>query len=124
MSQNAQSIQTLLDAEKEASKIVTKSRQYRVQRLKDAQVEAAKDVQSLKNQRHADYVAAESNHKKQATDTSDIDLETEKKIQSLKSQYETTKGKALEEVIKALTTVHVEKHRNALLHKQRISIDK
>jgi V-type H+-transporting ATPase subunit G len=39
---STQGISTLLDAEKEASKIVQKARQYRIQRLKDARTEALK----------------------------------------------------------------------------------
>jgi len=49
--QNSQGIQTLLDAEKEAAKIVQKARQYRVQRLKDARTEAAKEIEELKAQK-------------------------------------------------------------------------
>ncbi|KAI8926617.1 H+-ATPase G subunit-domain-containing protein [Entophlyctis helioformis] len=55
MAQNSQGIQTLLEAEKEASKIVAKSRQYRVQRLKDARTEASKEIEALKAQKTREF---------------------------------------------------------------------
>jgi V-type H+-transporting ATPase subunit G len=41
---SSQGISTLLEAEKEASKVVQKARQYRIQRLKDARTEALKVI--------------------------------------------------------------------------------
>ncbi|KAG1632226.1 hypothetical protein G6F45_004261 [Rhizopus arrhizus] len=52
---NSQGINTLLDAEREAAKIVQKAKQYRVQRAKDARLEAAKEIENIKAQKNAEY---------------------------------------------------------------------
>lgn len=51
----SQGIQTLLEAEKEASKIVQKARTYRTQKLKDARSEAAKDIENIKSKKEKEY---------------------------------------------------------------------
>lgn len=65
---NSQGIQTLLEAEKESSKIVQKARQCnflflirtdRVQRLKDARTEAAKEIEQLKEQKKSEFLSQE-----------------------------------------------------------------
>ena len=48
MAQKSQGIQTLLEAEKEAAAIVDKARAYRAQRVKDAQGEAEKEIDEIK----------------------------------------------------------------------------
>jgi V-type H+-transporting ATPase subunit G len=68
----AQGIQTLLEAEKEASKVVAKARQCahhmllplnslptidRVQRLKEAKSDAQKEIDALKAQKETEFVA-------------------------------------------------------------------
>lgn len=77
---SAQGIQTLLDAEKEASKIVTKARECertlgentvgqvgtdsyrldRTQRVKDARGEASKEIEELKAKKEAEFKEFES----------------------------------------------------------------
>ena len=54
------SIQLLLEAEKEAGKIVAKSRQYRIQRLKDARSEAIKEIEAIKAQKNAEFAQFEA----------------------------------------------------------------
>lgn len=80
--QQTQGIQTLLEAEKEAAKVVQQARQRtslwlylsllalalmscgmssdRVQRLKDARTEASKEVEEYKRQKEQEYKAFES----------------------------------------------------------------
>lgn len=53
--QNTASIQTLLEAEKEAQQIVEKARQYRTQRVKDARSEAQKEIEKYKAKKEAEY---------------------------------------------------------------------
>ena len=60
MASNNAGIQTLLEAEKEAGKIVQKARQYRTQRLKDARVEAQVELEGLKTAKMAEYKKLES----------------------------------------------------------------
>jgi ATP synthase subunit G len=57
---NSQGIQTLLEAEKEAAKVVQKARQYRVQKLKDARSEAAKEIEEYKASKDAEFKKFES----------------------------------------------------------------
>ncbi|EJT45598.1 hypothetical protein A1Q1_05935 [Trichosporon asahii var. asahii CBS 2479] len=64
MAANSQGIQTLLEAEKEAAKVVQKARQYRVQKLKDARSEAAKEIEQYKAQKEADFKKFESDGSK------------------------------------------------------------
>jgi V-type H+-transporting ATPase subunit G len=56
---SSQGIQLLLEAEKEASKIVEKARSYRVQRLKDARLEAQKEIEILKQQKTKQFMEYE-----------------------------------------------------------------
>lgn len=53
--QNTASIQSLLEAEKEAQQIVEKARQYRTQRVKDARSEAQKEIEKYKSKKEAEY---------------------------------------------------------------------
>ena len=74
---NSQGIQTLLEAEKEAAKVVQKARQcklrsfpssnvvlmtlpYRVQKLKDARSEAAKEIEQYKDSKEQEFKKFES----------------------------------------------------------------
>ncbi|KIR72114.1 V-type ATPase, G subunit [Cryptococcus deuterogattii CA1014] len=57
---NSQGIQTLLEAEKEAAKVVQKARQYRVQKLKDARSEAAKEIEAYKARKEEEFKRFES----------------------------------------------------------------
>lgn len=53
--QNTASIQTLLEAEKDAQQIVEKARQYRTQRLKDARSEAQKEIEKYKSKKESEF---------------------------------------------------------------------
>ncbi|KAG8755568.1 H(+)-transporting V1 sector ATPase subunit G [Serendipita sp. 396] len=59
MAAHSQGIQTLLEAEKEAAKVVQQARQYRTQKLKDARSEAAKDLETYKAQKDNELKAFE-----------------------------------------------------------------
>lgn len=63
MSSNTQGIATLLDAEKESSKIVAKARQYRVQRLKEARSEALKEIEAFKVAKEKEFQKIQSDVK-------------------------------------------------------------
>merc|ERR1712225_229762 len=62
MAANTAGIQTLLDAEKEAAKIVQKARDYRTQRVKDAGGEAAKEIEAYKAKVEREFQAIEQEH--------------------------------------------------------------
>ena len=56
----ASGVQILLDAEKEANRIVASARQYRVERIRAARAEAAVDVAALKEARSREYAGVEA----------------------------------------------------------------
>ncbi|KAJ1539746.1 H(+)-transporting V1 sector ATPase subunit G, partial [Cladochytrium tenue] len=104
--QNSQGIQTLLEAEKEAAKIVNKARQYRVQRLKDARTEAAKDIEALKLEKNREF----ANFEQQFAGTSDggfakVNEETEKKLVEIQEAYQKNKALVIEKMLAAVTNV-------------------
>jgi len=83
--QNSAGIQTLLDAEREASKIVQKAREFRTQRVKEARDEAKKEIAEYKAKKEEEYKKFEAEHSKgnqQAED--EANKEAEKQIQSIK----------------------------------------
>ncbi|KND87577.1 V-type proton ATPase subunit G [Tolypocladium ophioglossoides CBS 100239] len=60
--QNSAGIQTLLDAEREASKIVQKAREFRTKRVKEARDEAKKEIAEYKASKDDDFKKFESEH--------------------------------------------------------------
>ncbi|RPB23719.1 V-type proton ATPase subunit G [Terfezia boudieri ATCC MYA-4762] len=60
--QNSAGIQTLLDAEREAQKIVAKARTYRTQRVKDARTEAQKEIENYKSQKESEFQKFQAEH--------------------------------------------------------------
>jgi len=111
--QNSQGIQTLLEAEKEAAKIVQKARQYRVQRLKDARTEAAKEIEELKTQKNAEFKDFEADH----AGTSDQSFtkltgETEAKLAAIQTAFDKNKNSVIEKLLTTVTTVEPKVHVN------------
>ncbi|KAG0782747.1 hypothetical protein G6F21_010940 [Rhizopus arrhizus] len=104
---NSQGINTLLDAEREAAKIVQKAKQYRVQRAKDARLEATKEIENIKAQKNAEYQSfvAQSFGK--------VDEETESKIQEIRNAAANKKQDALELMLKSIMNVETKPHINA-----------
>ncbi|KAK2068802.1 hypothetical protein P8C59_003422 [Phyllachora maydis] len=83
--QNSAGIQTLLDAEREASKIVQKAREYRTKRVKEARDEAKKEIEQYKAQKESEFKKFEAEHSqghKQAED--EANKEAERKIGEIK----------------------------------------
>ncbi|KAH9995476.1 H+-ATPase G subunit-domain-containing protein [Russula vinacea] len=60
--QQSQGIQTLLEAEKDAAKVVQEARQYRVKRLKDARTEAADEIEAYRKDKEQEFSAFQSSH--------------------------------------------------------------
>ncbi|KAJ4317687.1 hypothetical protein N0V84_007205 [Fusarium piperis] len=53
--QNSAGIQTLLDAEREASKIVQKAREFRTKRVREARDEAKREIAEYKSNKEDEY---------------------------------------------------------------------
>ncbi|KAG1602576.1 hypothetical protein G6F47_002637 [Rhizopus delemar] len=104
---NSQGINTLLDAEREAAKIVQKAKQYRVQRAKDARLEAAKEIENIKAQKNAEYQSFV------AQNFGKVDEETESKIQEIRNAAANKKQDALELMLKSIMNVETKPHINA-----------
>lgn len=53
--QNSKGIQTLLDSEREAQRIVQKAREYRSKRVKDAKNEAQKEIEDYRKKKDDEF---------------------------------------------------------------------
>jgi len=111
--QQSQSIQTLLEAEKEAAKIVQQARQYRVQRLKDARTEALKEIEEYKKAKEAEFKAFEASHAgTTSTAQAAIDQETNVKLEEISNAYTTSKDAVIKKLLDRVVLVKPEAHRN------------
>ncbi|KAI0272577.1 V-type ATPase [Gloeopeniophorella convolvens] len=111
--QQSQGIQTLLEAEKEAAKVVQQARQYRVQRLKDARTEATKDIDDYRKAKEQDFAAFQSSHAGTTQDAqSVVDKETDEKLRGISDAYETHKDDVLKKLLDRVVLVQPELHRN------------
>ncbi|KAE9401083.1 V-type ATPase [Gymnopus androsaceus JB14] len=111
--QQSQGIQTLLEAEKAAAKIVQEARQYRVQKLKDARTEATREIEEYKKAKETEFKKFEASH---AGTTSEaqaaVDKDTEVKLQSITDAYNSHKDEVVQKLLDRVTQVKPELHRN------------
>lgn len=84
-------VQVLLDAEKEANRLVQQSREYRVERLKEARNEAAAEVAALKRAKNEEYAAFEQEILKSLE--ADVAAALETTTSDLQQMREAVKGK-------------------------------
>ncbi|KAI5829618.1 V-type ATPase [Schizophyllum commune Tattone D] len=111
--QQSQGIQTLLEAEKEAAKIVQQARQYRTQRLKDARSEAAKEIEEYKKAKEAEFKSFEASHAGTTSSTqAAVDKETEQKLQAITDTYNQHKDAVVKKLLDRVVLVKPELHRN------------
>ncbi|CAG8575751.1 6759_t:CDS:2 [Dentiscutata erythropus] len=111
--QSSQGITTLLEAEKEAAKIVQKARNYRVQRLKEARTEAIKEIEALKARKNAEFQAFEAEHAGSSDQSvALVEAETESKLVSIKEAFENKKSGVMENLLSAVTNVQPKIHKN------------
>ncbi|KAL4073025.1 H+-ATPase G subunit-domain-containing protein [Scleroderma yunnanense] len=109
----SQGIQTLLEAEKEAAKIVQQARQYRVQRLKDARSEATKEIEEYRRVKEAEFKAFEASHAGNISNAqAAIDRETELKLQSITAAFESNKDDVVRKLLDRVVLIKPELHRN------------
>ncbi|CAM0135317.1 hypothetical protein VKS41_000098 [Umbelopsis sp. WA50703] len=112
---SSQGINTLLEAEREAAKIVEKAKQYRVQRLKDARTEANKEIEEIKAQKNAEYQKFVSEHAGESTGASKVEAETEEKLKEIDQQYKENKQKVVQKMMESLVTVKPAPHENSVI---------
>ncbi|KAF0316665.1 V-type ATPase [Colletotrichum asianum] len=104
--QNSAGIQTLLDAEREASKIVQKAREFRTKRVKEARDEAKKEIEAYRNSKEDEFKKFESEHtqgNKQAED--EANMEAEGKIKEIKDAGKKSQDKVVADLLKAVFEV-------------------
>ncbi|CAG8463044.1 6013_t:CDS:2 [Paraglomus brasilianum] len=110
---NSQGIQTLVEAEKEAAKIVQKARQYRIDRLKAARTEAAKEIEDLKAQKNEEFHQFETEHAGSSDQTfAKITTETEVKLQQIQEAFNKHKAVVIERLLSVVTTIEPKLHPN------------
>ncbi|KAH8929360.1 H+-ATPase G subunit [Atractiella rhizophila] len=110
---SSQGIQTLLEAEKEAQKIVSKAREYRVQRLKDARSQAAKEIEEYKATKEGDFQQFSKEHSGDTTEgEKHVNEQTDKELEGLKSSYEKNKENVVNMLLERLMTVDKGLHKN------------
>lgn len=101
--QNSAGIQTLLDAEREAQKIVQKAREYRTKRVKEARDEAKKEIDTYKEKKESELRKYESEHSsgnKKAEEVANI--EVAKKIVEIKELGNKGQDKVVQELLNAV----------------------
>ncbi|KAF2169227.1 hypothetical protein M409DRAFT_20451 [Zasmidium cellare ATCC 36951] len=106
--QNSAGIQTLLEAEKDAQKIVQKAREYRTKRVKDARSEAQKEIEDYRSQKEEEFKAYEKQHtsgNKAAEEEAEKD--TQEKLKEIKQIGEKTGPKVVDDLIKAVLDVQL-----------------
>ncbi|KAJ5177418.1 Vacuolar (H+)-ATPase G subunit [Penicillium coprophilum] len=107
--QNSAGIQTLLDAEREAQKIVQKAREYRTQRIRDAKSEAQKEIEEYKNQKEEEYKKFEGEHSSgYKVAQEEADKEAEVKLQEIKDAGKKQGDKVVADLIRVTTDVKPE----------------
>lgn len=109
-------IQIILDAEKEATKLVQQARKYRLDRLKEARIEAHREIESLKQEKQKQYQEyeqqlleeLEENRQKERTGVEQQLNETEKLAMEKNDQIiELLMEKVVHVDIKAPSSLHV-----------------
>jgi V-type H+-transporting ATPase subunit G len=104
--QNSAGIQTLLDAEREAQKIVQKAREYRTKRVKEARDEAKKEIEAYKKQKDDEFKRFEFEHtsgNKKAEEDANKDAET--KMKEIKEAGKKGQNQIVESLLKAVFDV-------------------
>ncbi|KAF2246962.1 V-type ATPase [Trematosphaeria pertusa] len=102
--QNSVGIQTLLDAEREAQKIVQKAREYRTKRVKDARSEAQKEIEDYRKEKEAEFQKFEKEHSsgnKKAEE--DAAKETDVKVKEIDAIGKKSGSKVVEQLVAAVT---------------------
>lgn len=111
--QNSQGIQILLEAEREADKIVQNGSLYRTQRIKDAKLEAAKEVEALKLSKMKELSEYEKQHAASLEQIISEDEEnTKKRIEESKLLFEKSKERVANMLLQAVSNAQPNIHAN------------
>ncbi|KAJ2726220.1 hypothetical protein GGI07_000697 [Coemansia sp. Benny D115] len=104
---HSQGIHTLLEAEKEASKIVTQAREYRVKRLNNARTEATTDIEKIRARKNQELEEIQKKSVNQSEMSANIQKETDAQMAAIREQFEKNKQEAIAKLIEAVVTPSV-----------------
>jgi len=106
--QHSAGIQTLLDAEREASKIVEQARGYRTKRVRAARDEAKKEIEQHRQNMEKKYKDFEAQHTKgnQAAEQEAM-KEADSQIKALLVAVQKNQPKVVNELLKAVFDVEL-----------------
>ncbi|EWC43452.1 V-type proton ATPase subunit G [Drechslerella stenobrocha 248] len=112
--QNSHGIQTLLNSEQEAQKIVQKARAHRVQRVKDARAEAQREIEEYRRKKEEEFAKFEAEHSGiNAQAEKDAEKEIEGKLKEIALAGEQNRAQVVKDLITAVTSVKAEPHVNS-----------
>lgn len=104
--QNSAGIQTLLDAEREASKIVQKAREFRTKRVKEARDEAKKEIEEYRSGKEQEFKTFQAEHTQgNKAAEEEADKEAESKIREIKQAGKKGQDKVVKDLLKAVFDV-------------------
>ncbi|KAK4032325.1 H+-ATPase G subunit-domain-containing protein [Parachaetomium inaequale] len=105
--QNSAGIQTLLDAEREASKIVQKSREYRTKRVREARDEAKKEIEAYRANKEAEYKEFEAQHTQgNKAAEEEASKEADVKIDEIQAAGKKGQDKIIKDLLAAVFEAH------------------
>ncbi|TGZ82783.1 V-type ATPase [Ascodesmis nigricans] len=112
--QNTAGIQTLLDAEREAQKIVQKARTYRTQKVKEARSEAQKEIDEYKSQKEDEFKRFESQHSGTHSQIEEeATREVQRTLEEIKRLGDEKAPAVIQDLLKAVIHIKPAPHRNA-----------
>ncbi|GAA5838252.1 hypothetical protein JCM11251_003442 [Rhodosporidiobolus azoricus] len=113
MAANSQGIATLLDAEKEASQIVAKAREYRNQRLKEARGEASKEIEALRAKKDDEFRQFEQQHSGDSSTSQDeVNKSTAEQLEKIQSSFDSNREQVVASLLERVVQVQPQLHRN------------
>jgi V-type H+-transporting ATPase subunit G len=87
----------------------------RVQRLKDARAEAAKEIDAIKAQKQAEFAASQQNDVGSVdASVAKVTQETEQDLVKITQEYASHKAAVIKKLLDQVTTVEPKMHPNAL----------
>ncbi|KAI4648070.1 hypothetical protein J4E90_004087 [Alternaria incomplexa] len=102
--QNSAGIQTLLDAEREAQKIV---QQDRTKRVKDARNEAQKEIEDYRKEKESEYQKFEKEHSSgNQKAEEDAKKDTDAKVKEIDEIGNKSGSKVVDQLIEAVVNAH------------------
>jgi len=107
--QNSAGIQTLLDAEREAQKIVQQAREYRTKRVKEARTEAQREIDEYRSRKDEEFKSFEAEHSsgnKKAEQEADKDAQA--RIQDIEKVRARAGDRVVDNLIHAVVNVKPE----------------